>query len=187
MSSFQHLDCPSPGSAVNDGIKWHMRWLLECSSVDECRVWLRFTGHRKPTRVAPLLSMAPPWNCWVPVRFQDCLPTLPNEPSELEQSREEEASRCLSRGGGECECSRALRDFSFLSSTPTVFHYQSLLNSFCKTLKVVQKMKEKLYLSLFTHHTSVISICANCTNLSFFLLNQPSLNYLLCFYCYHIT
>lgn len=66
---------------------------------------------------------------------------------------------------------------SFLSSTPTVFHYQSLLNSFCKTLKAVQKMKDKLYLSLFTHHASVISICANCTNLSF--SSQPTKSELL--------
>lgn len=61
---------------------------------------------------------------------------------------------------------------SFLYLTPMMFHYQNLLNSFCKTLKVVQKMKEKLHLSLFTHHTSVISICENCTNLSF--SSQPT-------------
>lgn len=178
MSSFQYLDCPTPGSAVNDEIKWHMRWLLECSSVDKCHVWLRFTGHRKPTRVAPLLSMAPPWNRWVPVRFQDCLPTLPNEPSELERSREEEASRCLSRGGGECECSRSLRVHFPPFFDPSGVSLSEPFELFLQNIE--SGLENESYSHIIHQSLAFVQIVQICP----FLFNQPGLNYLLSFYSY---
>lgn len=140
-------------STVGDEIKWpHEMTQLERSSISEYErltvVYRPHEAHQSGLIAVDGTPVAPESVC----PFKDCLSAPTNKPSELERSREEPfvKRRRLKRkeAANAAEHSQII---SLLSLSPMVFHYRSLLNSFCKTWNVLQRMKRDSFDFEFNH------------------------------------